>query len=445
MLCHRYIAVSAYLAASLGAGPLAAQDSASTNEMSAAAERAGLYPGESVEEAAGFPAITHFTAGEPDRPLVVFVPGAHHAARVAYGGHEGARKEDFLAHHLAERGYNVLAVSYPIGLEEGGLPTDHPGFTIRDWGAQVVELAQRTLEERELDGPVIVLGWSMGGKSAQPVFAAAQERGLDLDLFVSLAATPPLPGLIALTREYPMLESGYADRRGDFDRWHAQVAAGGEAQGREIVPEDVFKTQYQGDIPINLQGYGQRYRDGAFVMDPMADMEDAQPFAFDSYPLIAAIVPNGRADARHALTDRAAWGLYNANTLFNRHMADVDVDALSDEEWAALTALSDGLDDRLTRRVDGNHFFFMGEVGAEATAEAVAASRARRWRSRRSYRSCSAALSNKPIKATAAIGWRFRAPDLTPTLRQRHSPRGKGTAGSVRGASSPTRSREETR
>ncbi len=332
----------------------------------------GLYPGEEAVEAAGFPAIAYFAAGEPTQPLVVFVPGAHHAARVAYGGHEGHDPQDFLATHLVERGYNLLAVSYPIDLEDGGLETVHPEFMIRDWGAQVVELAGRTLDEHDLDGPVIVAGWSMAGKSAQAIQASADAAELDLSFFASLAATPALPGLIAVTREYPMLESGYADRRDDFEGWYRQMAAMGEAQGSQIVPEDVFRTQYQGDIPINLQGYGQQYRDGAYEMDRLAAMADANPFAFDAFPLVGIIVPTLSADARHALTDTAAWGIYNANTLYKRYAGSVDLAGLSEENWTGLVDLAEGLDDRLSTRVEGNHFFFMGEPGAAATAEAIA-------------------------------------------------------------------------
>ncbi len=330
-----------------------------------------LYPGEVIREAAGFPAVTWFAKGDTAKPLIVFVPGAHHAARVAYGGHEGARSEDFLAHHLVDAGYSVLAISYPIALAHGGLETSHPDFMIRDWGAQTATIAKETMEAEGLSS-AIVLGWSMAGKIAQSVHEAMQDAGVDLEFYVSLAATPALPGMIAITREYPMLESGYADRRKNFDGWFRQVAAQGEAAGREIVPEDVFKSAYQGDIPINLQGYGQQFRDGTFVMDRIAAMEDAKPFHFDNYPLVGAIIPNGRADKRHAIVDQAAWGLYNANTLYKRYMADVDVAALPDESWSELTALADDLDERLSRRVDGNHFFFMGEAGAKATAEAVA-------------------------------------------------------------------------
>ena len=338
------------------------------------AQQGQVFPGEKIQEAAGFPAITRFFAGDPERPLIVFVPGAHHTARVAYGGHEGARAEDFLAHWLNKKGYNFLAISYPIDTAEGGIETDHPDFMIRDWGRQAALLAKAAVAEHGLSGEVIVAAWSMGGKIVQSVWEAMRAEGVNMSFYISVTATPPLPGLIVLSRELPMLESGYADRRKDFARWYGQVAANGKAMGREIVSKEIFMAHYQGDIPVNLQGYGQQYRDGAYVMDHLASQADAKPFAYGDFPLVAMLVPNGRGDRRHALTDQAAWSVYNANTLFKRWLSGnkIDVKTLSDEKWTGLLKLSRSLDDRLSVYVEGNHFFFVGEDGARRTADAIA-------------------------------------------------------------------------
>ncbi|MFV0490192.1 MAG: hypothetical protein ACK5M4_00040 [Pseudorhodobacter sp.] len=351
-------AVAAILAAPV-AGSVQAQD---------------LFPNEQIETAAGFPAITMFKPGDADRPLVVFIPGAHHAARVSYGGHEGAEEKDFLAYWLNQQGYNFLAISYPIDTVVGGIPTEHPDFTIRDWGAQAAELTRQHVDANGLNGEVIVMGWSMGGKISQSVHEAMREQGLDLKFYTSVTATAPTPGLIALTREFPMLETGLTDRRKNYAGWFAQVAENSKAVGHEIVPEQIFTEQYQGDIPIGLQGYSQVYRDGAFVIDQLAYQEDAKPFAFKDFPLVAMIIPDGRGDRRHALTDQAIWSMYNANTVYNSWITanEVDVNTLSDESWRGILDLTRSLDEKLSMTIDGNHFFFMGEPGAKATAEALA-------------------------------------------------------------------------
>jgi pimeloyl-ACP methyl ester carboxylesterase len=334
---------------------------------------ANLYKGEQIQDAAGFPAITYFVKGDENAPLIVFIPGAHHMARVSYGGHEGYRPEDFLAHWLTSKGYNFLAVSYPIDIARGGMETNHPDFMIRDWGAQAAALARKTIDENGLGERIIVLGWSMGGKCAQSINEAARNEKLNLDFYISLAATPAIPGMIAITREYPMLESGYADRRKNFDGWWKQVASNNKKQGREIVSEEIFKNEYQGDIPINLQGYGQQYKDGAYVMDPLAAQADAKPFNFEDFPLVAMIIPDGRADRRHALVDKAVWSMYNANTIYKRYLSGnkVQVNDLSDAKWQSLLFVTRSVDERLYQTIDGNHFFFVGEPGARATADAV--------------------------------------------------------------------------
>lgn len=171
-----------------------------------------------------------------------------------------------------------------------------------------------------------------------------------------------------------MLDSGLADRRDNFAGWYAQVAANSEAVGHEIVPEQVFAQSYQGDIPVGIQGYSQVFRDGAFVTDQLAYQQDAKPFDYKNFPLVAMIIPDGRGDRRHALTDQAVWSVYNANTVFNSWITanGVDVDDLSDDDWRGMLDLTRSLDETLSVPVDGNHFFFMGEPGAKATAAALA-------------------------------------------------------------------------
>lgn len=118
-------------------------------------DRDSLYPGEERVEAAGHPAVIRFIKGEPNKPLLVFVPGTNHMARIAYGGHEGYRETDFLAYWLHQEGYNFLGISYPLDTESGVFAEPQPDFTVREWGRQTIELAKRTLESHNLNGPGI--------------------------------------------------------------------------------------------------------------------------------------------------------------------------------------------------------------------------------------------------------------------------------------------------
>ena len=332
-----------------------------------------LYAGEEAISAAGYPAIARFTKGDPDKPLLVFVPGAHHMARVAYGGHDGARREDFLAHWLARKGYSLLALSYPMDSQSKAFDTAHPDFTARAWGRQVAEIAARKIQENGLSRRVVLLAWSMGGKVVQPAYEASREAGLEMEGAIALAATPGIPGLISLVSRLNKAPSGYLARPSAYDGYFRQVQAQGHRNGREAVPEAVFKREYVGDFSINLLGYGEVYRDGAFHVDVMAQANDYKAFSFDDYPLVGVIMPTDPADSRHAITDQSLWAIYNSNTVLHVALvkAKIDPAVLPAERWRGLVDLARSLEDRLTVEVSGNHFFFIGEDGARATAEAV--------------------------------------------------------------------------
>lgn len=56
-----------------------------------------LYPGEEVITAAAYPALVKFIKGNPNKPLIVFVPGDFHLARISYG-YPGSDPKDFLSY-----------------------------------------------------------------------------------------------------------------------------------------------------------------------------------------------------------------------------------------------------------------------------------------------------------------------------------------------------------
>jgi hypothetical protein len=341
--------------------------------MLAASLPAQAFEGEEVMTGAGYPALVKFIPGDPDQALVVFVPGAHHTARIAYGGHDGARDEDFLAYWLVEEGYNFLGVSYPIATETPVMKEAHPEFTARDWGRQAAEIAKDFVDEHDLSDRIIVIGWSMGGKIVQPVSEAAEDAGLEVDFYLSLSATPPLTGLISMDTDIAMADSGYADRSNLYPGWLEQLADNNADNGGRTIDERTYLADYVGDMSINLQGYGLRYRDGKFVRDHWADVEDYKSYDFASLPTIAMIMPNEPADGRHALTDQANWGLYLTNKIMHGDIgrSEIDLEEMPEERWFALIDLVRAAPERLSLEANGNHFFFVGEAGARETARAV--------------------------------------------------------------------------
>ena len=333
---------------------------------------ARAFEGEQVTEAAGFPALVKFIPGDPQRPLVVFIPGAHNTARIAYGGHEGGRDEDFLAYWLVKQGYNFLGISYPIATKNPVMDDAFPNYGARDWGRQAADLAKQTIEEHHLTNRIIVLGWSMGGRIAEPVSEFAKADGLDLLFFVALSATPGVTELVDMNASFKITPDGYADRSNIYRGFLRQIALQNAMNGHTIIDDQSYLADYVGDMPVNLEGYGLHYREGKFVRDFWADENDFRVYDYHDLPLVAALMPSEPIDARHALTDRANWGLLIANKLWaDIDAAKVDLTKLPRERWAALVELVRNAPDRLSMEMNGSHFFF-GEAGARETAQAIA-------------------------------------------------------------------------
>lgn len=330
-----------------------------------------LYAGETPTTLAGFPAVTYFQAGDPDKPLIVFNPGAHHAARISYGGHEGGKSEDFLAHWLEEKGYNFLAISYPIDTASGMMEGVTPEFGARDWGQQISEATLKAIDDHDLTGDVYFAHWSMAGKSIQPAHAAMADAGRPIAASFSFAATPGIPGIVTLTQELQKTEEGYANRETTYPGWIAQIEAN-SGEGRDIIPEDVFKSEYLGHIPVNLQGYGEIVENGETRIDHMQQAQDYGSLEFANHPWVIVFQVDDRADGRHAINDTSYWSYYNTHTLFAEvGKRDMTLADLSEASWERMVELSKEAPERLRVDVGGNHFFFVGEEGARSTANAI--------------------------------------------------------------------------
>ncbi len=334
---------------------------------------AAAFEGEQVQTIDGFPAMTRFIQGDPSRPLIVFIPGAHHLARIAYGGHDGGRGQDFLAYWLVREGYNFLGVSYPLTTADKVMEGAYPSYTARDWGKQAADLAKQAVEQHHLTSRIIVIGWSMGGRIAEPIAEFAKADGLDLDFYVSFSATPGVMGLVDMNAGFKMAPTGYADRSNIYSGFLRQIALENAMNDHTIIDEKTYLADYVGDMPVNLEGYGLHYRDGKFVRDYWADENEFRVYDFHNLPFIAMLMPNQPLDGRHALTDRANWGLLIANKIeADIDAAKIDVTKIPRDRWLALVDLVRHAPERLSVEMNGDHFFFLGETGAHETARAIA-------------------------------------------------------------------------
>lgn len=307
----------------------------------AACQPPTLYPGEHVVQLAGYPAMLRFFKGDPQKPLLVFIPGQSHLARIAYGA-PGTRPEDFLAYWLQKEGYNFLAFSFPIASLHPVFDKPYPDYTGEIWGQQIALAAQQTIKENGLSNKIVLLNWSMGGRAMEIATAESRKLGLDVEAGISMAATPPIPRGMPKS-VVDMLHKD--DSSGRLAMIHADEAD----NGHTIIPVDVYTNEFVGDMPLSLATYSS--------------------FDMNDYPLVAVLMDSKQADPTHALGDPSAWAFVNGRTA--SRIGSASAKSLTPEKWDALLALDRTMDERLRTPVGGNHFFFVGEKGARTAAEAI--------------------------------------------------------------------------
>ncbi len=331
----------------------------------------GLYPGEKMMYGNGFPALTYFEKGQKDKPLVIFVPGDAHLARISYGI-EGSKKEDFLAYWLVDKGYSFLGVSYPMDnpVYKGATV---PAFSIQDWGKQVAEIAKKVLNENpELSKHIVVVGWSMGGSIAEPIAVAAKANGLAIDCFIALDAVPGNPYIMQSGAFSPskQLANGLADRTPLFGWFIEALIEQNKLNGHEIISEDLYKKEYLGNIPVNIEASEIRYDSitGKFIKSPGAAIVDSGVFGREgNFPIVGVITSTDPENYRISLTNQAEWDRIAAFRL----AVLLPPDKLNPVEYQKYRKLLVNLHTLLSREVDGNHFFFLGEKGAKETATQI--------------------------------------------------------------------------
>ena len=306
-------------------------------------------------------------------PLIVLIPGGAHFARIFYGGHEGSRPEDFLAHWLVQQGFPVLAISYPLesNNESAIMPPVAPGFRIHQWGEQAATVAAMAISEFPFEcKDILLVGWSMGGRIIVPFTKKAKSLGPDVKLFVSLAATPGMAGARPPPPGVSASENGYATFKGMPDLFLRQIRAQ-EALTNNIVtiPDEVYLRSFYGNTPVGLLGWELRYdhKIRSAVNDKWMCTIDAAVDYSENVPWIACMYPTDIMDARHALTDRVTWEYM----LTQKLMADVETRGVRNVKQEAWNTMVKFVDKQAmqSRAMEGNHYFFLGEQGAKKTAE----------------------------------------------------------------------------
>lgn len=336
-----------------------------------------LYPGEQLEDAAGFPVLFNYFPADPKKPLAVFIPGGGHNARISYGGHQGSNERDFLAHWINHHGHGFLAISYPLETSPPIMPATAPQFRIRDWGKQAAEVTHRVVKRHGLPGRVVLISWSMGGRIVVPYSVALRSLGLDVDLYVSLVATPGLHGMRPPPPGIESSESGYGAFVNMSNLFLAQIH---EQQAnfngdRTIIPDDVYVREYFGYTPVSLAGWNLRYDPNshgkAFIEDYWTSTKDAATDQAEHLPMIASLTGNSILDTRHVIMDQATWTFMLTQRFTRIIETTKGKNKLTQARFEKLAEMVHSLPQKISKTIPGNHYFFLGERGARETAGAI--------------------------------------------------------------------------
>lgn len=332
---------------------------------------AGLYENEQLIEAAGAQSLVYFKKGDAKKPLLIFIPGDSHLARIAYGYPQGQAK-DFLAYWLNLRGYSFLALSYPT--DNPIFSKTYPGFTIKQWGDQVAEIAKKIINENQLNNQIVVLAWSMGGSIEQSITIAAKKQNLNLLAFIGLAAVPPLP-YIMQSGPYStgdMLKNGLADRKSLQAVFVDLLNKQSQYNQHEIIDPVMYKQEFLGNIPAGLSAEGYIFQDNKLVKNIPQTLKDSGVFDFANTPWIALIEDTSTDTAKISLIDPFSWDFMRAEMIYKNYLKSIDYSKLTRVNWQKIKELINELPKSLKIQVNGNHFFFVGEKGAQASANAIA-------------------------------------------------------------------------
>ncbi|MDP1603388.1 MAG: hypothetical protein Q8M03_09005 [Legionella sp.] len=331
---------------------------------------AELFPHEEIMQAQGAEALVYFEKGESNKPLVLFIPGDSHLARISYGYPEG-RPQDFLSFWLHKKGYSFAGISYPT--DNPVFSKVYPGFTIKDWGEQAAEIADKLIQRHHLSKKIIVLGWSMGGSIEVRLNAAAKKRGISVEAFIGLAAVPPLPSVMQTGAfdTNKILPNHLADRRSLVDVFLKMINVQNSMNEHVIIPPEIYKTRFLANIPTALSAEGYRYENGKFVYNVDDTLRDGEVYNFKDTPWIALIEDDSPTTAKISLFDPACWNFLRSEMIFHTLFSKRDLTRLSKTSWTKLIQLINELPHHLKVTVSGNHFFFLGEKGARATADQI--------------------------------------------------------------------------
>ncbi|KAH0366953.1 hypothetical protein KCU65_g5026, partial [Aureobasidium melanogenum] len=341
--------------------------------MSPATIPTGLLEGEQLETFHGAPCLYKFCPATSSNPLIVLIPGGAHNARIFYGGHDTHDPDEFLAAWLNKLGHGVLSISYPLESQPEIMSANAPHFRISDWGQQAAEVTHHVIDQNKLSRDVVLVAWSMGGRILVPYCKAVKSLGLNVRSFISLCATPGLPGIRPPSPGIVSTKAGYASLMSTFNMFLKQVHEQANSnKEKPVFSDEDYRSCYFGHTPVSLLGNGLRFdRDDVFIVDKYLSDEDAAAHEFLHLPWISSLTPTSPLDARHVLTDKSTWNYMLTQRLCALYEKSPAYCSARGSGWQDLIQLSELAQNSLSATIEGNHFFFIGRRGAEITVQAI--------------------------------------------------------------------------
>lgn len=334
-------------------------------------DNANLFASESIVDIDGLPALIHFRSGDRNKPLVVFIPGAGHLARIAYGTPSTA-SDDFLAHWVEKSGHPFLAVSVPI--EHPVFAEVYPRFTNGDWGRLVAGAARHVINDNGLGERIVCVGWSAAGNTCWPASAAASDVGLEVELFVALSSNPPMPDISPPYTQILLdarTDSGMANVSGLMPFFRKALAVQNALVDHQIISDSEYSQAFLGNFPVNTVATPVRFRESGFALDVAEATQDMGTFEFWGFPPVGVITHDSSTDDQHSMKDVSQWSVYIAQALYAEYRQILGSSPVDETEWTRVRDLVRGAPQRMSREVHGGHLCLIGQDGSRAVAESI--------------------------------------------------------------------------
>jgi hypothetical protein len=328
-----------------------------------------LYEGEKLVEINKVQTLYKFIPGDVNKPLIIFVPGSAHLARISYG-YAGCKEEDFLSYWFHKKGYSFLGVSYPT--DNAVYTKIYPFFSIKDWGKQVASLARNMVDENHLSTHIVVLGWSMAGNIEESVQEALSNQHLILDAFIGLSAVQPLNSVLPNPEYGPdkILPNYLLERKSAANLYLKMLAEQNTYNGHEIIPVKIYLNDVVGNYPVALHADGYRLNKNTFEFNQQKTFEDTGVFDYAHTPWIGLINDDATDLVKIALIDPSGWSFLRNEMLFHQYVSYMSIEK-NPNKYAVVKRMLGQIPQHFSDTVHGNHFFFVGKKGARETAQKV--------------------------------------------------------------------------